>query len=61
MTDLKHFTKPGLWLAVVTKNGLIKVIAAAKTPKKALESAQNKGIKNVSLMMSARRYGSWST
>ncbi|HKZ35659.1 MAG TPA: hypothetical protein VJ242_02995 [Patescibacteria group bacterium] len=61
MKDLKQFSKPGLWLAVIVKNKTIKVISAEKSPDKALKKAKDKGFKQVSMMRSAHRYGSWST
>lgn len=60
MKDLKEFKKPGLWLAVVTRKQRIKVVSTAKNPKKALETAQQAGFQDASLMMSSSRYASWA-
>ena len=60
MKDLQDFKKPGLWLAVITRKQKIKVVATAKTPQKALETAQQAGFQDASLMMSSSRYASWA-
>lgn len=59
LQELNKFNKPGLWLAVITKNNSIKVVASSKSPKESLTKARKKGFKEVSLMMSSERYASW--
>lgn len=61
MKDINQFSKPGLWLAVIVKNKTLKVVSAEKSPDKAFKKAKEKGFKQVSMMQSAVRYGSWST
>ncbi len=59
LKSLDEFQKIGFWLAVVSKNNTLKVVAAAKKPEKALALAKKKGFKEASLMMSSNRYASW--
>ncbi|RJR14918.1 hypothetical protein C4579_03935 [Candidatus Microgenomates bacterium] len=59
LQNLEDFQKEGYWLAVVTKHRRIKIVAAAKDPKRALQDAHNMGYKQASLMKSAKHYGVW--
>lgn len=60
LQDITDYQKPGLWLAVVTKDNKLKVATAAKDPQKALEGARQRGFLDASLMRSASRYASFS-
>ena len=60
MKDLKNFTQPGKWLAVVTRHNKIKIVASSSNPQTALKQANQAGFEEASLMLSAPRYASWA-
>ena len=59
LKDLRDYNKPGMWLAVITQKQKMKVVAAAKNPKKALQEAIDSGFGEAALIQSATHYAAW--
>ncbi len=59
LKDLSEFTKTGFWLAVITQNRKMKVVASAKDPTIALKEARELGFNDASLIQSAKHYAAW--
>ena len=59
LKNLSEFTKTGFWLAVITQDRRMKVVASAKDPKVALKKARGLGFDDASLMQSAQHYAAW--